>query len=124
MEVKVPDCRSVYKSANHRQSDTTVSIESPSPARPVPSTCLGTRVVTVVSSPETLTTGWDVLLDLHVGVSKPDNHNRVTVLYTHRRLLRSTWGTPRLVQGLALTSRGDSEVTAVVHKCFGVDVTK
>ena len=70
----------------------------------------------MMSSPKALTTGWDVLLDLHVGVSKPDNHNRVPILDTHRRLLRSTWGTPRLVQGLALTSRGDTKIAVVGHK--------
>ena len=72
----------------------------PSPARPVTGLGLGTGVVAVVSCPEVLAPARDVLLDLHVGVTEPDDLLPVPVLDAHSGLLVSFGCTPRFVQWL------------------------
>ena len=57
----------------------------------------------MMSSPETGPTSRDVLLDFHVGVAKADDLRLIAVLDAYSRLLCTTGGTPRLVQGMAIT---------------------
>lgn len=50
-----------------------------------------------MTSPERLSSLWNILLDLHVRIAKPDNLCLVAVLYIDLELLSLAWGPNNLV---------------------------
>ena len=66
---------------------------SPSLTRPIASFGLWSGVIAVVTSTKVFTSFWNVLLDLHVGITEADDLGLLPVFDADSRLLGST-GSP------------------------------